>query len=414
MELTRRNILDLKSLDATFNDSLLDIKQDRVFYEQGIDLNYIHGLSGAVDSSIKNFSSLYLTKQLLDTTVFELNDVRLNPPVIFTRIGAKPIYVDTVQLDLYLRFDKVSLITPSISGLNSCTFSREVDIVDFEDSVFEIELLPENLCRIKHVYNGDPYYLSYDTTQDPPLTGCGNITPINLVFKKITGSTSQEYYDAAVSDINSFGGLIIARDSEDIFEYNLSNNELVLFKTTENCTTLNPYGLSGGVLTVTGPTVGDITLTPVLSTSPVSYDDTKILYIVDTRIEPKLKLNTSWVTYEKDTLTTGKIDENISRFDLPSNNIMQFEYNESTDKHNFSILKLKNILSDKHFTKRQSYIYGIQRPVDAAGTITPVITSVVDTTDYLDSEDLTLTDLACPFDVDSISLLTEDLSGMIL
>ena len=232
IELTRRNILDFQSLDGTFNDSLLEIRQDRVFYEQSLNLNYIHGLSGTIDTNIKNYSSLYLTKKCLDTDIFKVGDERLNPPVIFTRIGAIPLYLGTLPLNVFLQFDKITQVVPAEDNIHSCSFNLEKNIIDYADSVFEIELLPESLCRIKHFYNGYPYYLSYGRDPElPALSGCGGISPINLFFRG--GPTDpQSSYDEALQSIIDQGSLSYSRSNSNVFEYNIFNNELTLFKTT--------------------------------------------------------------------------------------------------------------------------------------------------------------------------------------
>ena len=58
-------------------------------------------------------------------------------------------------------------------------------------------------------------------------------------------------------------------------------------------------------------------------------------------------------------------------------------------------------------------MHGIVRP-SSMSTSTSVITGDSILEGVLDTEDLTLSDLQCQFDVDSISLLTEDLSGVLI
>jgi hypothetical protein len=411
--LTRRNIFDLKTLDSSFDDDLLSFKQNRVLYEQSININYINALSGAIDTSIKNYSSLYLTRASLDEDIFELSDTRLTPPVIFTQLNVIPTFLGSYPVSLFFKFDTEPQFLPPVpQDIYSCSFVTAEQIVNKSDTIFELELLPESLCRIKHVYNGYPYYLHYDSddTISTYLTACSS-TPIRFYFRGGPNIDIDTYDKASNTIINQADNGLLYSSSHQVFNYILKDNRVVLFKATdESILTNSPFGLSGGVVSVSGPTIPSLTIVPVVSS--FNYTDFNFIYINDTSIEPKLKLNSSWVTYDDTNVTTGKIDENNSKFNIPNQNLLNFQYNSIDEKLHVNVLKLKNHLSDKNYTKQQTYTRGIVRPNNQF-TINQVVTSAPTIYTVLETEDLTLTDTApCFFDIDSTSLLTEDLSSI--
>jgi hypothetical protein len=74
--------------------------------------------------------------------------------------------------------------------------------------------------------------------------------------------------------------------------------------------------------------------------------------ITDTSISPKL--NTSWVSYQTDVADNLAVNVNRSSFNLKTNNILHFEYDNVDDTSNINVnaLKLKNAYTDKFISKR--------------------------------------------------------------
>lgn len=371
ISLERRNILNLNCLSGDFNDRLLSLKQHTILYEQGANFNYIEALCGAVDASIRNYSSVYLTNSKLDTDIFNIADKRLNVPVIYTPICFN---TDTDEFGcLYMHFDSVNTTLSIPLSDGGCSFSLKFmqDIVDFKQCIFEFELVTDKLCRIKHLYNDKSYLLNYaPTTENITMSTGGGDVVTNFYFL----TSDETYYNAVSTAIDNPTSY---EDNSYVFRYLLNNNSLYLYKTTSGASP-TPYKTSGGIITLP---IGDyytynITLKPVSASpttneSTITYSLCNTLNIKNTLIDPVLKLNTSWVSYQSRFINSGIINELNSLFDIPTNNILHFEYNNIGNKLDFNVLKLKNILSDKNYTKQQSNMFTNVRPtIEDLSTVT--------------------------------------------
>lgn len=307
VSLQRYSFTQIASPSATYNDTALSIKQNNISFEQGFRFNYIDALSGTSDASINNYSALYLTNLKQDTEIFNFN--QLEYPVID--------YVTPLKnIDNVLIFDIVNTFTDP--GKYSYSFAQSSALVDKSLMFFEIEIYDENLCRIKRRSGDLNYYLVYDTTVS------------NFYF--LTSYEFSTNYNFNLQSLDAFS-YILDKDGYGVF-----------FK---------KVGFDTFVLGVSNQT---FTLVPYTSTYNI-LDSVSLFYLDLTRTEISPKLNTSWVSYTPDTTFNNlNINSEKSLSDIVSNSICHFEYNNivDTSKVDMNVFKMKNLLSEKNFIKRNN------------------------------------------------------------
>jgi hypothetical protein len=306
VSLQRYSFTQIASPSATYADTALSIKQNNISFEQGFQFNYIDALSAAGDATINNYSALYLTNLKRDTEIFNFDE--LDYPVID--------YVTPFRnIDNVLVFDVVNAFAQP--GKHSYSFAQSSTLVDKSVMFFEIEIYDDNLCRIKRRSGDLNYYLVYDTTVS------------NFYFL-----TS---YDFANYNFNL--------QSIDAFSYILDKDGYGVF--------FKKVGFDTFVLSVSNQNFALVSYTPTYN-----YLNAVSLFYLDlTSTQIQLKLNTSWVSYNADTnFNDLTINSTKSVGDLVSNNICHFEYNSivDTSKVDMNVLKMKNILSEKNFIKRDN------------------------------------------------------------
>lgn len=321
MSLQKHSFSELTSPSARYLDEFLTFNQSKNNFEQGVTLNFIDALSSVNDVKINNYSSVYLTAVLPDTQVFGTDLIQPISQNIVTYIS---ILSSTGDL-LYLNFTNLQPLSVANSTelaptyTNSYSFTLSSDEPNTSSLYYQLEIVNDNTCRIKHTENEVDYYLAGSTR-----------TPYSSLFYFITSQPVDElpsYYNSSFVDG---------------FDYVLDNSGYIYFTKWVN----GDYYLvtaNNGVLGLT------------LFTSNIAIDTNNCLFrvaITDTSISPKL--NTSWVSYKPDEVENLVVNTAKSVTGLKNNNILHFEYENIDDISvvDVNAFKLKNAYTNKFVTKR--------------------------------------------------------------
>lgn len=339
------NFFSLTPLSANFDNSDLSFNQTLLPYEQNLNLNYIQCLSGILDAKISNHSNLFLTRKLKDTDIFSINNISDNYNFITTTISTSGSYGR-----LFLNFNPSN---------NTYNFVQSSIVADTRNLIFEIELIDSTFCRVKHINNGTKLYLNY-----------------------VTGTFS---FSAGVDfvDYTIIKNGVLPPANADLFKYNLDKTGKINLKFPD--TTYK--------IVVFDPNTTNFKLSTFKELNPSFYSNTDIFLITYPTNAVNYKLNTSWVNYLPENINSGYIDNNSSAFDIINNNIVHYEYNALDN--NLNVIKLKNNISEKNYTKRASNMFlsggstgKINTPVPLFRDYTSIHTGTIGEKSY---ENLTLT-----------------------
>jgi hypothetical protein len=321
VSLQKHSFSELTSPSARYLDEFLKFKQSKNIFEQGVTLNFIDALSSVNDAKINNYSSVYLTTVLPDTKVFDTELIQPMSQNIVTYIS---ILSSTGDL-LYLNFTNLNSLSVANSTelaptyANSYSFSLTGDELNTSSLYFQLELVNENTCRIKHTSEQVDYY----------LVGGVN-TPYSSTFYFLTSQNVDDlppYYNSSFADG---------------FDYVLDNSGFVYFT----------KWLYGDHYLVTANN-GVLGLTPFTSNTVITENNCLFrIAVTDTSISPKL--NTSWVSYKPNEVNNLVINTAKSVTGLKNNNILHFEYENIDDISvvDVNAFKLKNAYTNKFVTKR--------------------------------------------------------------
>lgn len=308
MSLQRKSFTNLVSPSSNFKDDIFVIKQNNVHYEQGFSLNYVDGLSGVNDTSVNNYSFLYLTDLKRDDEIFSFNEIVDTQDDYITYIK----YRDPQQ-DYFLYFDDIN----QHSGSNySFSFKISSDFLDVSRTYFEIETIDENLCRIKRKESDNTYYLVYDKN-----------SPYSTKF----------YFTTAFSTNPNI-------TKSDIFGYVLDKQGFAVF--------LKRFGSDTYILAV-NPTTIAFELQEYTSSTNYLLPQTLFgVKLIDNLFTTKT--NTSWASYNIGNLNGINVNNTRSIFNLKNNNILHFEYNNISNINEVEVndIKLKNQFTNKNISKR--------------------------------------------------------------
>lgn len=308
MSLQRKSFTNLVSPSSNFKDDIFVIKQNNVHYEQGFSLNYVDGLNCVNDTSVNNYSFLYLTDLKRDDEIFTFNEVIDTQDDYITYIQ----YRDPQQ-NYFLYFDDVNQYNV---GDYSFSFKLSGDFLDVSRIYFEIETIDENICRIKRKDGDNTYYLVYD-----------RFSPYSTKF----------YFTTAFS-------LNPNITKNDIFGYVLDKQGYAVF--------LKRFGGDTYILAV-NPTTVTFELQPYTSSTNYLLPQTLFsVKLIDNLFTTKT--NTSWVSYNRDVLNDLNVENSRSIFNLKNNNILHFEYNNISNLNELEVndIKLKNQFTNKNVSKR--------------------------------------------------------------
>jgi hypothetical protein len=309
VSLTRKSFTNLISPSATANDDVFAIKQHVISYEHGFNINYTDGFKEAADVKINNYSSLYLTNLKTDDEIFTFNELKDTQDDYITYIAYR-----SPGGDYLLYFDDVNTYT--IPGTHSFSLTLSSEVVDTSRTYFEIETITDTFCRIKRRQNEVNYYLAYN-----------NESPV-----------SSKFYFTTATNVNA------NISNPDIFSYVLDDQGFAIFVKRYNSDT---YILGIDPITI------QFVLYPY--TTSFNYLTQNTLFgvqLIDNIIKPKV--NTSFVSYDTDTLNDLSINQSKSIFGLKNNNIIHLQYNDITDINEVrvNVIKAKNQHTNKNILSR--------------------------------------------------------------
>jgi len=293
VSLQKHSFSELTSPSARYLDEFLKFNQSKNSFEQGVTLNFIDALSSVNDVKINNYSSVYLTTVLPDTIVFSTD---LLKPVSQNIVTYFSILSSTGEI-LYLNFSNLQPLSVANSTelaptyTNSYSFTLSSDELNTSSLYYQLELINENTCRIKHTRAQLDFY----------LVG-GNSTPYSSLFYFITSQNVDElppFYNSSFIDG---------------FDYVLDISGFIYLT----------KWVKGDYYLVTANN-GVLGLT--LFTSNTIINENNCLFriaITDTSISPKL--NSSWVSYKPDQINNLVVNTARSVVGLKNNSILHFEY----------------------------------------------------------------------------------------
>lgn len=355
MSLQKHSFSELTSPSARYLDGFLTFNQSKNYFEQGVTLTFIDALSSVNDAKINNYSSLYLTNLLPDSNIF---NTAIIPPLASNLITYIAVLSSTGDL-LYLNFTNLDPLSVANSTelaptyTNSYGFSLSSEEPNTSSLYFQIELVNDTTCRIKHTEEDRDYYLSYNRK-----------TPYSSLFYFVTSSNVEElplYYNSSFNDG---------------FDYILDNSGYIYFTKWV-----------GGDHYVVAVDNGVFELIPFISNSTLLENNCLFRVLVtDTNISPKL--NTSWISYKTDQVDNLAINPNKSVTGLKNNCILHFEYEDITDLNTIDVnaFKLKNAYTDKFISKRGNCLVSstINTPVPFFRQYTNIYTGGDQETGYRD------------------------------
>ena len=301
MNLSLYSLSAIHTPTALYLDDFYTFKQTKHVYEQGFQFNQIKALENVYDSSINNYTSLFLTgyKRLEDFITPSSKSSRL-------RTITTPLILNT-QLESLT--PKVININSSIDNSTSLTIT---DTVDFSNnaSFFELEIVNDKFLRVLH-NSGRGYYILNAFGID------------NVIFN--TSSTTYTCGDST--------------ETSDIFRYQLDDSGNLLL-----------YKYFNSILYVVGLTGNTFVLFDIQSQE---YNSTNTLFKIYYNFEDIApKLRTSWVSYQRTKLNTLKINDEKSNTNLSNQYLLHTNYNEIGNTFYINYLPLNNNRSEKGFIKR--------------------------------------------------------------
>ena len=276
------------------------------YTEEGMEFFREKYLNNAVDRKINNYSSLYLTykQQLTDIIRIkklpELSDNKIfNSYIIDNNTGLYMTLSSAIEEDKPTEFPQFT--------------TKDEKFVDASDRIFEITIFNGCSAKIAHrSKNRNYYYLSVNYNQ-------------NLTFNNTN-------FTFSLTDNEDKTLLNCILDEE--------NNKLSLFKTVSGkryMIFLNETSLSA---TSAITTFSDYTF--------------NVNYYIKT-LNPKI--NTSWVSYNKDHINQYDINLNKSRNNLSNNFLINTQYSYITGNSlESNLLVLKNQKTHKNYSHRSDFM----------------------------------------------------------
>ncbi|MGA1049528.1 MAG: hypothetical protein ACO3UU_16105, partial [Minisyncoccia bacterium] len=151
------NVSAINTLEVKYSDPILKYNQYRAGYEQGFALNKVEALTNTLDSSINNYSSIYLTDTILFTDIFSLEQKPIEIKTITTPLIFNVSLDSIPSLNRYLYIYKSFTDTPLVV---SCRVLLSGDIGYENNTKFELEILSNVFLRVKHNNGSRDYFLN--------------------------------------------------------------------------------------------------------------------------------------------------------------------------------------------------------------------------------------------------------------
>jgi hypothetical protein len=275
----------------------------------------VQALSGAIDTTINNYTSQYLTsKQRLDD-IFTLKENPIALQSITTPLIFNSFFTTDEPKYLYIYKN-------TLSGADApeatCSVLLSSEITFNNNRYFELEVLNSDFIRIKHNNGRKDYFLN---------------------FISEGSNRGQCAFYSYASDT-----AVLTSERNDMFRYLLdSDGYLQIFKIT---TVGN--GPENRVLTLSG---SKITFVPILSASTYRSNNNviKIDYNFN-KISPKSA--SSWISYDSKRQNDLIIDETKSSFNRTDQYLLHANYNTADSDLLLNYITLNNARSEKNYIKR--------------------------------------------------------------
>jgi hypothetical protein len=286
---------------AEYSDKTISFKQQTVKYEQGFAFNQVAALQNVYDTTVNNYTSNFLTKKTLLTDLLDFNLRQSQRFTITTTIVCNP-FLDPVVL---------KIANPVVTGSDIRTYTFITEPPNFNNSIyFELEFLDGKRLRIKHNNGKQDFFLNiYDREF---------VTFYN--------------YDSIIPSLKT--------PRSDIFNYLVDDDGYIqLF--------FNDYG-SNKILVYEDNILRlrDIPLNGLIKSSANLF---RINYSYNL---PESKINTSWVSYDRNRTNTLSIDQLRSEFDRRSQYFLHTTYSNVMSSYSLNFMTLNNDRSERGFYKR--------------------------------------------------------------
>jgi len=312
MNLQTKSVSAIYALPAVYSDPFYAFKQRRVNYDDGLSLIEIAALSNVYNSSINNYTSIYLTEKKVYSEFLRAFKQRSSIYTITTPLIFNSIVSAALSACMSFNTSNITAITAtgeykasvSTTALSSTAFNNDVS--------FELEILDNKLLRVKHNANSIDFYLNF-IQQTDRLT----------FFSYISNIDPRSLKNA---------------ERNDVFRYQLdTQGYLTLFKVISD----------GSVRTLIYDN-GDLRLTTIDNLS--SSRNAGIIAIDYNFTQVDTKNSTSWVSYEPTQLNNLIPNNNKSVYNLPSQYLLHTNYNlESLDYFNLNFITLNNYRTEKGY-----------------------------------------------------------------
>lgn len=282
-------------------DNDLQTKQQKIYSDSCINFVYPELFSKTFDEKNNNYSNFALTSGLNFSKVFSLTNPNQNGNGFVTTISNGLASIkDTAQ-----RFWAIST-TVSSNYLDITT--NNFLAAKNSDYYFEIDFLPNNLCRISHEYYDTRYYLN-----------------VNFL-------TNRVYLLSSTSDVYDKNSLY-----HQAFEYifdEVSNCIALFYRKNNNVYTLVRQNSSVGFVPLTGSDI-QLTIDNTFNVLPVKFN------LLDS-------LSSYWFTYKKE-FDTNNLNVDCENKEITKNQIIfHSEFNNiSSEKVPYNFVTEKNSLTPK-------------------------------------------------------------------
>lgn len=282
-------------------DNDLQTNQQKIYSDSCVNFVYPDFFSKTFDQKNNNYSSIALTSSLDFSKVFSITNPDQTGNGFVTTISNGLLNIkDTAQ--------RYWAISPSVSSNYLDITTNNFLAGKNSNYYFEIDFLPNNLCRVSHEYYNTRYYLN-----------------VNFL-------TNRVYLLSSTSDLYDTNTLY-----HQAFEYIIdnSNNCLALFyRKNNNVYTLVKESSSLGFVALTGSDI-QLTIDNTFNILPVKFN------LLDS-------LSSYWFSYKKE-FDTNNLDVECSDSELVKNQIIfHSEFNNiSSEKVPYNFVTEKNHLTPK-------------------------------------------------------------------
>jgi len=286
---------------AEYSDKTISFKQQSARYEQGFTFNEVDALKGIYSSTINNYTANFLTGKRLLTSLIDFNLKKSERFTITTTLICNP-FIQPVALKIN---------NPTVTSSETRNYSFTTLPPNFDNNFFfELEFLDGKRVRIKHNNGKKDFYLNVYNGEFVVFYNYEDIVTATNVPRS-------DIFDYLVDD----DGYL------QLFHNHLGITKVLIFE--NNKLVLRPIPASGIVRT--------------------SARLIKVNYSYNLPIS---KLNTSWISYDRNRVNALSIDNLRSEFNRDTQYLLHTTYSNTTSSYNLNYMTLNNDRSERGFYKR--------------------------------------------------------------